>query len=82
VRIEKKIQESRRKMNKQPELLDKSRNLPVWNEDKKKYVKQGKIFQCMSLKKEEITKLAKQLNVSSEGFKKDVCVRIENKIKN
>lgn len=56
-------------------------NIPTWNKDKKKFVKKGKVFQCMSLKKGDVTKLAKALSVNSEGFKKDVCARIESKIK-
>ena len=56
-------------------------NIPVWNKDKKKFIQKGKVFQCMSLKKDQVTKMAKSLSVNSEGFKKDVCSRIEKKIK-
>ena len=55
--------------------------LPVWNKEKKKFIQKNKVFQCMSLKKGDVTKLAKALNVNSDGFKKDVCERIESKIK-
>ena len=56
-------------------------NLPVWNKDKKKFTQKGKVFQCMSLSKTGVAKLAKSLQVNSDGFKKDVCARIESKIK-
>ena len=59
----------------------KNINLPIWNRGKKKFMRQTKVFQCMSLKKGELKKLAKAVNVNPEGFKKDVCIRIESKIK-
>lgn len=57
-------------------------NIPVWNTSKKKFIQKGKVFKCMSLKKGDVTKLAKALNVNPDGFKKDICARIELKIKN
>ena len=58
-----------------------NKNNLVWNTTKKKILKKGKIFNCMRLSKDGVKKLAKSLNVNPDGFKQDVCDRIEKKIR-
>jgi len=73
------IKHKEKKINTKPNNIV---NLPVWNRNKKKFTQKGKVFHCMSLSKSGVTKLAKSLKVNPDGFKKDVCARIESKIKN
>ena len=56
-------------------------NIPVWNKNKQKYIQKGKIFDCMKLKKPDLVKLAKKVDVNPDGFKKELCSRIILKLK-
>ena len=41
----------------------------------------GKVFNCMLLKKDDLNKVAKKMGINPNGFKKDVCDRILKQIK-
>lgn len=55
--------------------------IPVWNSNKKKFYTNDKVFNCMTLTKDRLKQLATKLNINPDGFKKDVCERINKKIK-
>lgn len=56
-------------------------NIPVYNKDKNKFYRKGKVFNCMLLNKKELSALAIKLDINDKGFKKDVCQRINDKLK-
>ena len=58
-----------------------TKSIPVWDKDKKKYYRNGKVFHCMQLSKTDVTQLAKSLNIISSGFKTEICEKIMSKIK-
>lgn len=57
-------------------------NIPIWNKDKKKFLQKDTVFSCMRLSKNEISKLAEQLDLNPNGFKASVCDRIMTKLNN
>lgn len=77
------VPKSRRKVKKtEPNIKVKQlANVPVWNSTKKKYLMNGKKFNCMKLSKPKLRALAVKLDVNPNGFKIEVCDRIEKKIK-
>ena len=55
-------------------------SIPTWNTSKKKFIKNGKVFNCMLMNKKEVSALAVKLDINDNGFKKEVCERINQKL--
>jgi hypothetical protein len=56
-------------------------NIPSWNQTLQKYKYKGKNFNCESISKPELQEIAKKMDISPKGFKKDLCNKIQSALK-